>query len=202
MIRLLFVITVFGIAVILSEISFNFPSNSFNTIRFYSLSGGGNNCLKELELYSNEFKPLGTFVEGNCKVKNAVEITSFKNTKFSEQLTLSCPTALNVGKYFNNINAKTIDHLGTYNCRNIAGSEIVSEHSYGTAIDISKIDSASVLKDWNKNSDNGKILENAYDVACQYFSNILTPDTNNAHNNHFHFDNGFGTKCYLKGIKK
>ena len=82
------------------------------------------------------------------------------------------------------------------------GSNIVSEHGYGTAIDISKIDSASVLEDWNKNSDNGKILKNAYDTACKYFSNILTPDTNNDHKNHFHFDNGFGTKCYLKWIKK
>ena len=202
MIRFFIIIILLGILVILSEVFFHFPSKSFNTFRLYSLSGGSSNCLQELELYTKDFKPLGTFAEKNCKVKNAVKVTSFKNTQLSRNLILSCPTAVNLGKYFNEIDAKKITHMGTYNCRKISGLSIYSEHSYGTAIDISKIDGASVLKDWNKKSNNGKRLKDAYEVACKYFSNILTPDTNKAHRNHFHFDNGFGTKCYLKWINK
>ena len=40
--------------------------------------------------------------------------------------------------------------MGTYNCRTIANSKIMSEHSYGTAIDIFQIDDANVKNDWNK----------------------------------------------------
>ncbi|MDC1290364.1 extensin family protein [Candidatus Thioglobus sp.] len=185
-----------------SEVFFNLPSKSFNMFRFHALSGGSSHCLQELELYTKDFKSLGTFTDNNCKVKNAVRVTSFKNTKLSGDLILSCPTAVNLGKYLNEIDAKKITHMGTYNCRKISGLNIYSEHSYGTAIDISEIDNVSVLKDWNKKSNNGKILKDAYDAACIYFSNILTPDTNSAHRNHFHFDNGFGTKCYLKWLKK
>ena len=54
--------------------------------------------------------------------------------------------------------------------------------------------------DWNKNTEKGEILKNAYEVACKYFNNILTPDSDRAHHDHFHFDNGLGLKCYLKSI--
>ena len=99
-----------------------------------------------------------------------------------------------MGEYFDEIKAGYIEHMGTYNCRTIANSKIMSEHSYGTAIDISKIDGASVKLDWNKNNEKGKILSNAYKVACKYFSNIITPDTDRAHHDHFHLDNGYGRK--------
>tara|TARA_Y100001968_G_C19432338_1_gene757775 strand:+ start:926 stop:1312 length:387 start_codon:yes stop_codon:yes gene_type:complete len=128
-----------------------------------------------------------------------VRISSFNNTELSGDLTLSCPTAVKVGKYLNEINAKYIEHMGTYNCRTIANSKVMSEHSYGTAIDISNIDGASVEHDWNKENEKGKILSNAYRVACKYFSNIFTPDTDRAHHDHFHFDNGynlFGKRCF------
>ena len=92
--------------------------------------------------------------------------------------------------------------MGSYNCRTIARSKLYSEHSYGTAIDIAEINGAILLKDWNKKTEKGQILNNAYKVACKYFSNVLTPDTNRAHKNHFHFDNGFGLGCYLKWVLK
>ena len=115
-----------------------------------------------------------TFERGNCRVKNAVRISSYHSTKISKNLTLSCPTAVKVGKYFNEIGAKNIEHMGSYNCRTIAKSKIMSEHSYGTAIDISKINGASVKLDWNKENEKGEILSNAFKVACKYFSNVLT----------------------------
>ena len=65
--------------------------------------------------------------------------------------------------------------MGSYNCRTIARSKIYSEHSYGTAIDIADIDGANVKLDWSKDTKKGEILNNAYNVACKYFNNILTP---------------------------
>ena len=46
--------------------------------------------------------------------------------------------------------------MGSYNCRTVANSKIMSEHSYGTAIDISHIDDASVKVDWNENTINAR----------------------------------------------
>ena len=51
-------------------------------------------------------------------------------------------------------------------------------------------------------TEKGEILKKAYRVACKYFNNILTPDSDKAHYDHFHFDNGFGLKCYFKSIIK
>jgi len=191
-------IILLALTIIASEVYFHFASNIFNTFRYHTLVGGGVKCLDELKLYSNDFKSLGNLNEGSCKVKNAVRIFSYKSTKLSNKLTLSCPTALNVARYLDEIDAKSINHMGSYNCRKVSGSKIFSEHSYGTAIDISGIDGASLLKDWNKGSNKGQILKKAYITSCKYFSNIMTPDSNKAHKDHFHFDNGVGTKCYLK----
>ena len=148
--RLASVLLILGIIGIIAEFLYHLPSHSFNAFRYYTLYGGGERCLKKLEAQTQEFVSLGTFDKGYCRVKNAVRISSFVNTKLSGDLTLSCPTAVKVGKYFNEIDAKYIEHMGTYNCRTIANSKVMSEHSYGTAIDISKIDGASIKHDWNK----------------------------------------------------
>ena len=50
--------------------------------------------------------------------------------------------------------------------------------------------------------DISRILKKAYNAACKYFNNILTPDSDRAHHDHFHFDNGLGLKCYFKSIIK
>ena len=190
------------IAFIIAEFYFNFLSHSFNKLRYLTLYNGGKSCIEELKNYSKNFKSLGSFKKGQCRVNNAVRVKSYNNTKLSGDVTLSCPTAVKVGKYLNEIRAKTITHTGSYNCRTIARSKIYSEHSYGTALDISDIDGANVKIDWNKNTEKGQILKKAYKVACNYFNNILTPDSDQAHHDHFHFDNGFGLKCYFKSIIK
>ena len=194
--RLILLFIILVLIGVIAEFIYNLPSHAFNAFRYHTLYGGGERCLKNLEEHTNDFVSLGTFEKEHCRVKNAVLISSYKTTKLSEKLTLSCPTAVEVGEYFNEIKAGYIEHMGTYNCRPIANSKIMSEHSYGTAIDISNIDGASVKLDWNKDNEKGKILSNAYKVACKYFSNIITPDTDRAHHDHFHLDNGYGRKCF------
>jgi hypothetical protein len=71
----------------------------------------------------------------------------------------------------------------------------VSEHSYGTAIDISDLETANVLRDWNAKSAQGDTLRRTHSSACSLFSNVLTPDTNRAHADHFHLDDGFCLGC-------
>ena len=185
----------FILVLIIAEFFYNLPSNAFNKFRYYTVYGGGETCIKKLGEYSSNFKPIGSFKNRKCRVKNAVRISSFKTTGLSNDLILTCPTALKVAKYFNAIDAEYIKHMGSYNCRTIAHSKIMSEHSYGTAIDISHIDGASVKTDWNKKNENGRALSKAYNFACKYFSNVITPDNDRAHYDHFHFDSGYGRTC-------
>ncbi len=194
--RLFISILILGIVGLLAEFIYSIPSHAFNTFRYYTIYGGGDKCLNKLETYSNDFISLGLLEDGKCRVKNAVRISSFHRTDLSSDLILSCPTALKVGEYLNDIGAEHISHMGTYNCRTIANSKIMSEHSYGTAIDIFQIDDANVKNDWNKENEKGKVLSNAYKVACKYFYNVITPDNDKAHYDHFHFDNGYGRKCF------
>lgn len=91
-------------------------------------------------------------------------------------------------------------HLGTYNCRVIAGTNTLSRHGYGDAIDISGFDFANgdtwtLVDDWEHDTtsfdtDAGEWL---YDTShrwndAQLWNIILTPNYNAAHDNHFHVD--------------
>ncbi len=108
-------------------------------------------------------------------------------------------------------------HFGTYNCRTIrtdSGSTAsLSQHGLGRAVDIAAFwdnqgKEFNLVKHWDhsttwKNSQNqtgcwstqfnspeAKVL---YDIACdmwkqKIFSLVLTPNYNNAHDNHYHVD--------------
>ena len=81
--------------------------------------------------------------------------------------------------------------MGSYNCRKMRGSShFWSQPSFGSAVDISHINGASLKEDWFANNENSKYLKRAGKDACHYFSNVLTPETNAAHHDHFHLDNG------------
>lgn len=175
---------------------------TYNTIRPALLDGGGEKCLKELTAKKVIYIKLGDVGTEKCPILNAVRITRFQNTNVSSPFTLSCPTASAVASWLDDIQATSIKHMGTLNCRQLRSGSINSEHSFGTAIDISHIDGASVKGDWKKDTQNGKILRKARVSACKHFNNILTPDTNNLHYDHFHLDTGFGFGCNLDKVKK
>lgn len=91
---------------------------------------------------------------------------------------------------------------GTYACRNVnhalAGRR--SEHATGNAIDIAGFDLAdgrkiSVVKDWGKDTDEGRFLIAVHEDACGIFSSVLGPKFNKLHANHFHFDMGIWSIC-------
>ena len=98
------------------------------------------------------------------------------------------------------LNIAEIHHIGTYNCRVIAGTTTISQHGYGRAIDIGGVkmktgEVYTVLDHWEKGvaapkTAAGKVL---YDLAHalhdqRVFNIILTPEFNAAHANHLHVD--------------
>lgn len=86
-----------------------------------------------------------------------------------------------------------IETMGSYSCRNIAGSGKLSQHAHANAIDVS----AFVLTDgrritvennWASGRQEMQFLAAIHDSACKRFGTVLSPDYNAAHRDHFHLD--------------
>jgi hypothetical protein len=103
-----------------------------------------------------------------------------------------------------------VTHIGTYNCRVIAGTTTLSEHAFANAIDLHEFVAAdgtvyNVEQHWEYDTDapvtpEGRFL---YDLAQRLydewvFNVILTPSYNEAHYNHFHVDLSEGSR-FLRG---
>ena len=168
---------------------------AYNKYRPMLLDGGGEQCITELRERGLKFQLIGDTGSDTCPIKNAVKVSSFKNSTPSSPFVLSCPTVVTLNNWLDENSIKSFTHMGTINCRKMRGRGFQSEHSYGTAIDISVVDGASVERDWGKESARGKRLAEVASSACKHFSNALTPETNTLHHNHFHFDNGVGRRC-------
>ena len=95
-----------------------------------------------------------------------------------------------------------VQHFGTYSCRNINNQKFGrrSEHATANAVDVAGFVLAdgreiSVLRDWDKRTPEGKFLRRIRDAACDRFNTVLSPDYNELHRDHFHFDNGRYESC-------
>ena len=98
----------------------------------------------------------------------------------------------------------SIQHLGTYACRNIVGnskwSKWRSQHSLANAIDIAGFrledgTQISVATDWRGGSRKARFLRTIHDGACRYFRVAIGPNFNAAHRDHFHYDRGVLHTC-------
>ncbi len=95
-----------------------------------------------------------------------------------------------------------IDQLGTYACRNVNSARTGrrSQHATANAIDLAAFHLAdgrtvSVLKDWGKDTAQGRFLAAARDEACGFFNVVLSPAYNDLHADHFHLDLGGFRMC-------
>jgi len=91
-------------------------------------------------------------------------------------------------------------HYGTYVCRTISGTDSLSRHSFGDAIDIAAFTFAdgarySVYDHWEDGDDSPETPEGTwlYDAVHRWddddlWNILLTPEFNAAHDNHFHVD--------------
>ncbi|QDM39692.1 extensin family protein [Altererythrobacter sp. TH136] len=89
-----------------------------------------------------------------------------------------------------------IETLGSYSCRDVAGSGRRSAHATANAIDISAFVLAdgrriSVLGDWSGgDAATQRFLRLVHLSACKRFGTVLGPDYNAAHKDHFHVESG------------
>lgn len=97
-----------------------------------------------------------------------------------------------------------VDSMGTYACRNIIGSRALtafrSQHATASAIDISGFRLADgrrivIARDWRGETRSSAFLHAVHARACDYFRVALSPDYNEAHRDHFHFDRSIMWRC-------
>jgi hypothetical protein len=87
-----------------------------------------------------------------------------------------------------------IETMGSYSCRNVAGTDHRSAHATGNAIDVAAFVLAdgrriSVLGGWNGGTaEERDFLRVVQTSACRRFGTVLGPDYNLAHRNHFHVE--------------
>ncbi len=94
-----------------------------------------------------------------------------------------------------------IETMGSYSCRNVAGTSRRSAHARAEAIDISGFvlkdgRRISVQGDWSRGSAaEREFLRVVHKSACKRFGTVLGPDYNRAHEDHFHVEGTDGSFC-------
>ncbi|MFL0356030.1 extensin family protein [Erythrobacter sp. GH1-10] len=87
-----------------------------------------------------------------------------------------------------------IETMGSYACRNVAGSDRRSAHATAGAIDVSAFvledgRRISLTDDWHGGTPaEREFLRVVHKSACKRFGTVLGPDYNRAHEDHFHLE--------------
>ena len=103
---------------------------------------------------------------------------------------------------------EAIDHFGSYSCRRVYGRSegSWSEHATANALDIAAFRLAdgrriSVVGDWDDEGAKGRFLRDVRDGACRLFATVLSPDYNEAHRDHLHFDQASRGRMGWRGCR-
>jgi hypothetical protein len=170
----------------------------------------GPQCLKRLSRVKDlEYVALDAFGNNRgCGARFPVLVQSIAGIDIEGKgLTLSCPMAerlaqwvakdvKRLGRKHGKANVTRLNHMGSYNCRKIAGSSSWSQHSFANALDVQGLDfedgeSLTILNDW----DSQPILQEMAATACDRFNVVLSPKYNAQHKDHLHFDLGPRKTC-------
>ena len=145
-----------------------------------------------------------------CPVENAVRIQG-ANVGLSSSFMATCPLAVSFALFERHglqpaaqavfgQPVSRVEHVGSFTCRSIAGSQRPSQHSYANALDMVGFrlrdgQHISVLRDWPGQGDKARFLRLVQEAACDSFNVTLGPEYNTAHRDHFHVDMGMWRMC-------
>jgi hypothetical protein len=173
-------------------------------------------CNAELGRTGSRFAPLpDKFYGAGCSTTNSVRLervggdhTEFTVTNLGA---VACPLAnsfagwarYGVDRAAQQILGsplQRIETMGSFACRNVAGSARRSAHARAEAIDVAAFVLAdgrriSVQSGWNASRDEREFLRVIHRSACKRFGTVLGPDYNRAHEDHFHLEYGSGNYC-------
>lgn len=167
-------------------------------------------CLNDLGQTGSRFLPLpDRYYSAGCATVNTVQLSALRGDKGQFALSnigpVECPTAQTLSGWarfgvdraarqiLGSPLAK-IETMGSYSCRNVAGTSRLSAHSRAAAIDVSGFILAdgrriSVKDDWKGGSkENRDFLRVVHGSACKRFGTVLGPEYNAAHHDHLHLE--------------
>jgi hypothetical protein len=146
-----------------------------------------------------------------CHVEAPVRILSplhgvelaYYDGRITPRVTAACAMAKALSATVLDVKAFGVNrllHIGTYNCRVISGTNRLSRHSMGDAIDIYGFEfvdgsRATLVDDWEHDTSSPQTMaaQFLYNAAYRWhdaklWKVILTPNYNVGHDNHFHID--------------
>jgi hypothetical protein len=172
-------------------------------------------CLADLGATGARFDPLpDTYAAPGCNKLGTVQLMALAGDRAPLSVSNMGPVRCNVAKAFGDWARFGVDRaarqllgspvtrietMGSYACRNVAGSERRSAHARAEAIDVSAFVLADgrriVLKrDWDGgDAATREFLRVVHKSACKRFGTVLGPEYNAAHEDHFHLE-GTGAK--------
>jgi hypothetical protein len=167
-------------------------------------------CVKELQSLGVVFTDLSRIDDGNgCGIDKPIKVTeALPGIKLKPDAVFRCPVALALARWMQGtvipaaaIAAKdqgritTINQASSYICRlrNSAETGKISEHARGNAVDIAsfsfeKGEDISVKPRREDSTLVGAFQRTVSAAGCLYFTTVLDPESDAAHETHFHLD--------------
>jgi hypothetical protein len=184
----------------------------------YAVNAQDRSCLADLGASGARFEPLpDTYAAPGCNKLGTVQLSALAGDRSQFGVSNLGPVQCNVAKAFGDWARFGVDRaarqilgspiakietMGSYSCRNVAGSERRSAHARAEAIDVSAFVLADgrriILKrDWQGgDADTREFLRVVHKSACKRFGTVLGPEYNAAHEDHFHLEgSGGATFC-------
>ena len=168
-------------------------------------------CTARLEAAQVRYTPLPNEDKGGgCHIIDAVKLMDI-GTPTANLGAMTCPLAATfagwaryavrpAARLYLGSEVVRIETFGTYACRDVRGTGGTiagkrSEHAHANAVDVSAFVLAdgrrvSVLGDWRADGQTAQFLRVIHQSACKRFPTVLSPNYNEAHRDHFHFDMG------------
>ena len=182
------------------------------TPRPVAVSTEARQCLAELNAAGARFSPVADRYYGaGCSTVGTVSLAALQGDEARFALAhlgpVTCPLAETTAawaRYGVDRAARQvlgsplakIETMGSYSCRDVAGSGRRSAHATAQAIDVAAFILAdgrrvSVLSGWNEGTmQERRFLRLVHQSACRRFGTVLGPDYNAAHKNHLHLEAG------------
>lgn len=166
-------------------------------------------CTAELKAIGAEFSEIKRIDDGNgCGIDRPVELKTLGNgVALSPPGTMRCQTAVNLARWTRDVvtpmlrksrpgeTLTKVDQASAYVCRkrNNAETGKISEHARGAAIDIAGFSFRSgrtftIVPREQEPTLNGAFQRTIASAACLYFSTVLDPGSDEAHERHLHLD--------------
>lgn len=169
-------------------------------------------CLAGLGESGSRFSPLpDRYYGAGCSTVGAVQLSAVRGDRAAFDVAnvgpIECPTAAAFAgwaRYGVDRAARQllgsplvrIETMGSYSCRDVAGTGRRSAHARGAAIDVAAFVLAdgrriAVAQHWaGGNEAEREFLRVIHQSACKRFATVLGPDYNAAHRDHFHLELG------------